>query len=114
MIARNTPRSIAPREAVPLVREILAATDFSEPAEAAFRVARDYARSFGAQLHLLHVGWSGADPTVPPLLSKLGAELAREVRVVTAVEAGTPATRSSTPSATGLISSSSALTAERA
>jgi len=73
--------------------QILFATDFSESAEAAAPVARDYARHLGARLHLLHVSWPGTDPVVPPLLSKLAEELAAEVPVVTAVESGAPAAR---------------------
>ena len=43
-----------------LVRHILLATDFSASSDAALRVARDYARHFGARLHILHVVPSGA------------------------------------------------------
>jgi nucleotide-binding universal stress UspA family protein len=38
-----------------LPRQILVATDFSEPSEAALRYGRQLARTLGAQLHLLHV-----------------------------------------------------------
>ena len=37
------------------VRNILVPTDFSEHAEAAFTVAREFARTFGARIQLLHV-----------------------------------------------------------
>ncbi len=73
------------------VREILFATDFSEPSEAAAQVARDYARHLGARLHILHVAWPGMDTTMPPLLSTLAAELGAEVPVLAAVESGPPA-----------------------
>lgn len=92
-MAKRTLEPAAPREAVPPVREIVVATDFSESAQAALRIARDYARRFGARLHLLHVGWPGADLASPPLLRRLEAELAPEVRVVTAIESGSPAAR---------------------
>lgn len=78
-------------EAVRPVRQILFATDFSPSSEAAARVARDYARHFGARLHILHVVWAGTDPMMPPLLGKLAEELGIDVPVVTAVESGTPA-----------------------
>lgn len=73
------------------VREILFATDFSASAEAAGRVARDYARQFGARLHLLHVVWGGTDPAMPPVLRKLAEELGGASPVVTVVESGSPA-----------------------
>jgi nucleotide-binding universal stress UspA family protein len=76
---------------VQAVRQVLFATDFSAPSNAAARVARDYARHFGARLHILHVVWSGTDPTMPPLLGKLAEELGGTVPVVTAVESGSPA-----------------------
>ena len=81
------------RKDVSPVREILCATDFSDSSEAATRVAVDYARHFGARLHLLHVAWPGADPTTPPLLAKLADELSAATPVVTAIESGTPAAR---------------------
>jgi nucleotide-binding universal stress UspA family protein len=73
------------------VREILFATDFSASSEAAARVALEYARRFGARLHILHVVWGGTDPTMLPVLTGLGEELQKEVPVVTAVESGSPA-----------------------
>ena len=78
-------------EALPTVRQILLATDFSESSDAAARVARDYARHFGARLHLLHVVWPGADKAMPPSLSTLADELRGDVPVLTAVESGSPA-----------------------
>ncbi|MBI3636756.1 MAG: universal stress protein [Candidatus Rokubacteria bacterium] len=38
-------------------RQILVATDFSDGAEAAVRVAHAYAEALGARLHVLHVAW---------------------------------------------------------
>lgn len=37
------------------LKHVLVATDFSEPSEAALSYGRELARSFGAQLHLIHV-----------------------------------------------------------
>lgn len=81
------------QEPAQAVRQILFATDFSAASEAAGRVARAYARQFGARLHLLHVTWGGTDPVPSPLLVKLGEELGEDIPVVTAVEAGAPAAR---------------------
>lgn len=78
-------------EAPLAVRQILFATDFSESSDAAARVARDYARHFGALLHLVHVAWPGADRSMPPSLSALANELRGDVPVRTAVESGSPA-----------------------
>lgn len=39
----------------PGLRNVLVATDFGAPADAAFLYGRDIARAFGARLHLLHV-----------------------------------------------------------
>jgi nucleotide-binding universal stress UspA family protein len=41
-----------------VVREVLVATDFSETANTAVRVARASARAFGARLHVVHVAWA--------------------------------------------------------
>ena len=38
-----------------LPKTVLAATDFSEPAETAARLARELAGSFAASFHMLHV-----------------------------------------------------------
>jgi nucleotide-binding universal stress UspA family protein len=37
------------------IKNVLVATDFSEPSEAALNYGRELARSFGATLHVLHV-----------------------------------------------------------
>ncbi len=73
------------------VSQILFATDFSETSDAASCMALDYARHFGARLHVLHVTWPGSDPVMPPLLGKLAQEFGATVPVVTAVESGSPA-----------------------
>lgn len=77
--------------AVETVRHILLATDFSASSDAALRVARDYARHFGARLHILHVVRPGEEPTVPPPLSKLAQDLGSNLSTRTAVESGSPA-----------------------
>lgn len=73
------------------VSQILCATDFSASSEAAIQTARDYAKHFGAGLHLLHVVSALADPNPPPLLKALENEVGAAVPVVAAVELGTPA-----------------------
>ena len=74
-------------------REILVATDFSDEAEAAVRHAVDYARRFGARLHVLHVFSEGevevtqlladsaamAAPDVPVTVSSIGGDAAEEI-----------------------------------
>ena len=44
------------------VRDLVFATDFSDPAEAAGRIARELALELGARLHIVHVTPQGADP----------------------------------------------------
>jgi len=74
------------------VREVLLATDFSESADAAARVARVYAERFGARLHVLHVPWPG-EYSVSALLTDLAESLRSAVPVVTAIELGDTAAR---------------------
>lgn len=74
------------------VRQILVATDFSDASEHATAVARDYARSFGARLHLLHVAWPG-DEQAGRLLMGMEKDLSPHVPVTTAIEFGSPAAR---------------------
>jgi nucleotide-binding universal stress UspA family protein len=38
-----------------LIKNVLVATDFSEPSDAALRYGREFARTFNATLHVLHV-----------------------------------------------------------
>jgi universal stress protein A len=72
------------------VREIAVATDFSETAESAAAVAREYARAFGARVHLLHVTWAGEEQP-RRRLTEMAADFGPEVGVVTALEFGSPA-----------------------
>jgi nucleotide-binding universal stress UspA family protein len=65
------------------VRHILVATDFSETAGAAVRVAHAYARAFGARLHVFHVAWPD-ERGLTQLFAELVAELGTEVPVVVA------------------------------
>lgn len=48
------------------INKVLVATDFSEPSESALRYGREFARTFGAALHVLHVvenpmTWAGPE-----------------------------------------------------
>jgi nucleotide-binding universal stress UspA family protein len=59
-------------------QNVLVATDFGEPASAAFDYARDLARAFGGRLHVLHVAEDlGATAAVGPLT---GMDLGRRQR----------------------------------
>lgn len=73
-----------------LVREILAATDFSEQGEAAIRTAFAYGAGLRARVHLLHVAWP-LDRNVTGLLQRYGDMAGPGVTVVTATAAGDPA-----------------------
>ncbi len=72
------------------MRQILFATDLSPCSEEAQHVARDYAWQLGARLHLFHVMFPTADPSLKPRLEALAAELSAHVPVVTAIESGIP------------------------
>jgi nucleotide-binding universal stress UspA family protein len=72
------------------VREVLVATDFSDEAEAALRHAIDYARRFGAHLHLLHV-FSRGEVEVTRLLADAAALAAPGVPVIVSSTGGDPA-----------------------
>ena len=73
-----------------LVREILAATDFSEQGEAAIRTALAYGAALRARVHLLHVSWP-LERNVTGLLQRYGDMAEPGVTVVTATAAGDPA-----------------------
>jgi universal stress protein A len=72
------------------IREVLVATDFSENADAAVCVARDYAERFGARLHLLHVLGTG-ERGATQRLAQLSEGLGPTVAAVVAAPAGDPA-----------------------
>jgi len=70
-------------------REVLFATDFSRPSRLAGRTAAEFARQFGARLHVLHVVPPVTDPTpAPAALRAAAAELGTGLSVVTAVASG--------------------------
>jgi nucleotide-binding universal stress UspA family protein len=73
-----------------LVREILVATDFSDEAEAALHHALEYARRFGARVHLLHV-FSAGEVEVTRLLADAAALAAPDVPVIVSSTGGDPA-----------------------
>jgi len=74
-----------------MTREILVATDFSDEAEAAVRVAIDQARRLGARLHIFHVLSSG-EVDVTRLLADATALGGPDVPVTVASTSGDPAT----------------------
>jgi nucleotide-binding universal stress UspA family protein len=80
MTERETPR----------IQQILVATDFSEQADAALRVASTYARALGARIHLLHV-ISRDEADVTGLLADAKAALGPDVPVSIASMGGDPA-----------------------
>jgi nucleotide-binding universal stress UspA family protein len=69
------------------IREILVATDFSEIAETAVRVAHGYAKAFGARLHVFHVTWPD-ERGLTKLFAALVAQLGTTVPVVVASHRG--------------------------
>lgn len=72
------------------IREVLAATDFSEIGDDAVRAARHHAERFGARLHLLHVLETGEGDAVQHL-ARLSEGLGATVPVLVRVPAGDPA-----------------------
>ena len=72
------------------VDEILLATDFSDVADHATRVARGYAERLGARVHLFHV-LSAGDYDVTRLLARTRDTLGDRVPVVIASAPGAPA-----------------------
>jgi nucleotide-binding universal stress UspA family protein/nitroimidazol reductase NimA-like FMN-containing flavoprotein (pyridoxamine 5'-phosphate oxidase superfamily) len=73
------------------VREILFATDFSDPSREAASIAHAYARHLGARLHVLYVERPNVHVTVAPTLKRLAGELGDGVQVVTSVAYGAAA-----------------------
>jgi nucleotide-binding universal stress UspA family protein len=72
------------------VREILAATDFSDLGDAAVRVAREYAAGFDARVHLVHVAPSG-ELGHPELLARIARDPGPTVPIIVAATSGDPA-----------------------
>ena len=73
------------------IQEILIATDFSDAADAALRLAVEHARRFGARLHLLHVLHPG-EVEITRLIAAAAAEAGPDVPVVVTSARGDPAT----------------------
>jgi len=70
-------------------RNVLFATDFSQPSRLAGKIAAELARHFGARLHVLHVVPPVTDPTpAAPALRAAVAELEAGLAVVTASATG--------------------------
>lgn len=74
----------------PSVREVLVPTDFSDEAEGALRAAVEYARRFGARLHVLHV-LSATDVEVTRLLADAAALAGPDLPVTVSSARGDPA-----------------------
>lgn len=72
------------------VREILVATDFSDLADEAVRIGREYAQRFDARVHLFHTLWSG-EYDVTRLFAHTRERFGGAVPVVLASTAGDPA-----------------------
>jgi nucleotide-binding universal stress UspA family protein len=66
------------------IREVIVATDFSDPASIALDYGRNFARAFGATLHVIHVAndLATAAPVseIPMDLSKLQAQIDAEAK----------------------------------
>jgi nucleotide-binding universal stress UspA family protein len=73
--------------------EILVATDFSELANDAMRVAAAYAKRLDARVHVLHVTWPDATAATMMHLENLGRAVFGDAIVVTAVRIGSPASK---------------------
>jgi nucleotide-binding universal stress UspA family protein len=73
------------------IREILAATDFSEIADEAVRAARQHAERFGARLHLLHVRQTGEEGDAARRLARSSEGPVATIPVVVRSPAGDPA-----------------------
>ena len=71
------------------IREVLFATDFSDASRLAGETAAEFARHFGARLHVLHVVPPVTDPTpAPAALRAVAAELEKGLSIVTAITSG--------------------------
>ena len=72
------------------IREILAATDFSEIGDEAVRAARQHAERFGARLHLFHVLEAG-ESDAAQRLARLSEGLGATIPILVRAPAGDPA-----------------------
>ena len=63
------------------IRNILVATDFSEPSGVALAYGRDLARSYGARLHVLHVV-EDVMARYTPELGLIGEDLQRDIEAL--------------------------------
>jgi nucleotide-binding universal stress UspA family protein len=86
-VAKEDRMTPSPAVAAP---RILVATDFSDEAEAAVRVAIDYARRLGAHLDILHV-YAAGEIGVTTLLADAAAPASPDVPVTVASTGGDPA-----------------------
>jgi nucleotide-binding universal stress UspA family protein len=71
------------------IHDVLFATDFSDASRLAGETAAEFARHFGARLHVLHVVPPVIDPTpVPAALRAVAAELEKGLSIVTTIASG--------------------------
>ena len=74
------------------IRDIVFATDFSEPSEAAGRIARELALELGARLHIVHVTSPGRDPGAGALtLAEAAQRIGKGLPTETSLLSGLPA-----------------------
>jgi nucleotide-binding universal stress UspA family protein len=66
------------------IKNVLVATDFSEPSTVALEYGRELSRTYGAKLHLLHVAedlrWRYATDMTPPVLVDVQDDLEASLR----------------------------------
>src|SRR5512132_1512298 len=71
------------------IHDVLFATDFSDASRLAGETAAEFARHFGARLHVLHVVLPVTDPTPAPAeVRAVAAELEKGLSIVTAIASG--------------------------
>lgn len=76
------------------IRHVLFPTDFSPASESAGRTAAEFARHFGATLHIVHVVPPVTDPTsAPRKMLDVVARLGGDLPVVSEILSGQPARR---------------------
>src|SRR5947208_185760 len=66
------------------IKNVLVATDFSEPSTVALEYGRELARTYGAKLHVLHIAedlrWRYATAMTPPVLVDVQDDLETSLR----------------------------------